>query len=275
MRSKERPENVDRSAAGADVAASPWESVLGGAGASDLSPGRPGAEKMGGRQARKRFNEGGGDAGGAAAPDGAVVVGGAGVDSGGRQQRKRVNIEEPLRCLVRASAGNQPWCLQARPSGDLGKLTSPDTQSLIYCPLIANIVGSDSTHPLAITRMQMDAVERFWTEIFPPWREWVLEYSAAGVISSITLASFDARRKMSLVPDTTSEVHATAGNGPYFLAGAQTQILGHLPATLAGVEAYVQTFWSSMRPHPEANACGRGGGGGLASGGGAASGGGT
>jgi hypothetical protein len=39
-------------------------------------------------------------------------------------------------------------------------------------------------------------------------------------------ASFDARRKMSLVPDTTSELHATAGNGPYFLAGAQTQILG-------------------------------------------------
>ena len=52
-------------------------------------------------------------------------------------------------------------------------------------------------------------------------------------------------------PDTTSELHVPAGNGPYFLAGAQALMLGLLQDTLAEVEAFVQTFWSSMRPHAE------------------------
>ena len=59
-------------------------------------------------------------------------------------------------------------------------------------------------------------------------------------------------------PDTTSELHVPAGKGPYFLAGAQALMLGLLQDTLAEVEAFVQTFWSSMRPHAEPRACGEG-----------------
>jgi hypothetical protein len=82
--------------------------------------------------------------------------------------------------------------------------------------------------------MQQNAVEKFWTEIFPRWGEWVLEYRAARVISSITAACVDASVRVALVPDTTSQLHVPAGKGPHFLAEAQTQILGVLPDTLAG-----------------------------------------
>ena len=42
-----------------------------------------------------------------------------------------------------------------------------------------------------------------------------------------TPASVDACKTGVLVPETTSDFHATAGDGPYFIAGAQTEILGH------------------------------------------------
>jgi hypothetical protein len=83
--------------------------------------------------------------------------------------------------------------------------------------------------------MQQNAVEKFWTEIFPRWGEWVLEYRAARAISRITPACVDTSVRVALVPDTTSQLHVP-GRGPYFLAEAQTQIRGVLPDTLAEVE---------------------------------------
>jgi hypothetical protein len=160
--------------------------------------------------------------------------------------RTRVDIPLVLRSLVRERAPTPPWCLQARSGGDLGFQRSPVTQSVIFCPFLVNVVGL-TRPPLTNfiqTQEQLEAVQTFWTHLFPPWLTWVLEYREALFCSELAFAA--TTKVMRLVPDATSIRYGLGGEGPYFSGSDQDQFLGRLPDTLAEIDAFITTFWMGL-----------------------------